>query len=165
MLSHFWRRRKDTIPAEPPEPAPIALDIEAIRANAQMVIQQLGPGSELRDAFGYNRDSVQWVEGFIERQRIAGGFSHASVHTLVQVLGSFLGECVIHVYGGQWKTIDGRSGVFFDDRNAIFPFAKVAKQFDNGVQGGDSIEDFFTAIPKIFKLPRAADHDSDSPAT
>ncbi len=165
MLSRFWRRRKTSIPPEPPEPAPIAIGVEAIRANAALAIEQLGPASELGDAFGYNRDSVKWVEGFIERQRIAGGFSAATVHTLVQVLGSFLGESVIHAYGGEWRTRDGVSGVFFDDRNAVFPFAKVGKQFDQGLANGESILGFFEAIPIVFKLANAADRPSDPPAS
>jgi len=41
---------------------------------------------------------------------------------------------------------DGDWGVFFDDSNAAFPFAKVQKQFQNGIDDGESILSFFDVI-------------------
>jgi hypothetical protein len=42
-------------------------------------------------------------------------------------------------------------GVVFDDKNAVFPFAKVHKQFQYGLDRGDSILGFFDLIgPVIF---------------
>jgi hypothetical protein len=40
--------------------------------------------------------------------------------------------------------------VRFDAKNAAFPFAKVAKQLENG--SADSVLSFFTAIPMVFRL-------------
>jgi len=45
----------------------------------------------------------------------------------------------------------GKWGVFFDDSNAVFPFAKVSKQFENGHDGGDSISSFFEVIGPVFR--------------
>jgi hypothetical protein len=39
--------------------------------------------------------------------------------------------------------------VAFSDRDMAFPFAKVAKQFDNGLE--DGISGFFRAIPLVFE--------------
>src|SRR5205823_3476954 len=119
---------------------------------AEMMIEQLGPASGV-DTFGYNRASVEWVEGFIDRQRKTG-LSGESTYTLVQVLGSFLGECLVRVYGGVWRKQGDAWGVFFDDRNnAAFPFAKVNKVFSEGLEGGESVLGFFDAVPAIFDLP------------
>jgi len=63
---------------------------DKIRANAELVIKQLGPLSGL--AFGYNADSVVWVDGFIEQQRSRSDIDNDQVDGLVNVLGSFLGE-------------------------------------------------------------------------
>ena len=41
--------------------------------------------------------------------------------------------------------------MFFDDSNAVFPFAKVSKQFQNGRDGGDSIFSFFEVISPVFR--------------
>ncbi|HEX6045389.1 MAG TPA: hypothetical protein VFZ22_12940 [Pyrinomonadaceae bacterium] len=66
------------------------------------------------------------------------------------MFGSFLGECIIRCYGGTWKQDESRVWcVAFDDKNAAFPFAKVAKQMDNGLE--DGIASFFNVMPLIFK--------------
>jgi hypothetical protein len=126
---------------------------EAIRENARLVIETLGPLSGMENRFGYNRESVCWVEGFIERQRLRPEVK-ADPGKMVQILGSFLGECILHAYGGEWREAHGTWGVFFDAHNAAFPFAKVSKQFDDGLEGGNSILNFFDLIgPVILKKP------------
>jgi hypothetical protein len=50
---------------------------EKIRANADLTINMLGPVSDVAN-FGYNSDSVKWVEGFIERQRVRSDLSKDS---------------------------------------------------------------------------------------
>lgn len=127
---------------------------EHIRANAEMVVQNLGPISGID--FGYTEESVKWLEGYIDRLRNSGEFENAELRTkLTSVFGSFLGECIIRCYGGAWQQDEeGQWGVVFDDSNAAFPFSKVAKQIDNGLE--DGIASFFTLIPVIFKdLERA----------
>lgn len=124
--------------------------LEAIKRNAQLVVEQSGAISGLPN-FGYNSESVEWVEGFIERLRSNGDMSPEKTHRLVQVYGSYLGECIIHCYGGEWRESEGTFGVFFDDDNAAFPFAKVEKQFNNGAEVGDSISSFYRCIPLLFK--------------
>ena len=119
---------------------------ETIRANAQLVIDRI---SERHTPIGYNRESVEWLDGFIERARSTANASSDGIEKLVEVLGSYLGECVIHTYGGTWKEREDEWGVFFDDSNAVFPFNKVRKQFKNG--GEDSILSFFEIIPEVFK--------------
>ena len=89
------------------------------------------------------------MEKFIEHQRLQKDITRDDAEGLVQLIGSYLGECVIHTYGGAWREHDGDWGVFFNDSNAAFPFSKVRKQFDNGVSGGDSILGFFDIIPEV----------------
>ena len=71
------------------------IEPDKIRANAELVIQSLGPISDLGERFGYNRESIAWVEGFIERQRSRPDIKPEEVQCLISILGSFLGECVI----------------------------------------------------------------------
>jgi hypothetical protein len=120
---------------------------DRIRANAELVIQQLGPLSGLE--FGYNAESVGWVDGFIERQRNRSDIDKDTKDGLVNTLGSFLGECIIRCFGGHWQNADREWCVRFDDKNAVFPFSKVRKQFTNGPE--DSIKSFFEVIPLVFK--------------
>lgn len=117
--------------------------IEPIKKNSEFVIEQLGPLSGI--AFGLNKASVEWVEGFIERQRSRPGFDPDNLDNLVSVLGSFLGECLIAKAGGVWHWSDERSdwSVHFGGNNHAFPFARVRKLFLNGLEGGDSILSFY----------------------
>jgi hypothetical protein len=125
-----------------------------IRANAQLVIDRFSALSEPRRNFGYDQQSVMQVEGYIERQRSTPDVAPDNRAKLIQVLGSYLGECIIRTYGGVWRQQDDQWGIFFDDSNAGFPFNKVKKQFQNGLAGGDSIVSFFELIgPLIFKKP------------
>jgi hypothetical protein len=119
------------------------------RSNAQLAIERFRSLSNLHEEFGYNSASLKWLDGFIEHQRTTSDF--ASRTSLIQIIGCYLGECIIWTYGGTWKLHEGQWGVFFDDSNAVFPFAKVSKQFENGHDGGDSISSFFEVIGPIFR--------------
>lgn len=124
--------------------------IEKIRANAELAVQQMGPLSNLGAGFGFNRESIVWVEGYIERLRNSGEFSDTQkIGNLSSVLGSFLGECIVQTYGGEWRNPNDRWGIYFSNQSAAFPFAKVTKQFENGLEGGDSILGFFDLIPRV----------------
>ena len=120
---------------------------DKIKANAKLVIEQLSPLSGLE--FGYNAESVAWVDGFIENQRIRSDIDKNVVNGLVNTLGSFLGECIIRCYGGSWQNINGEWCIRFDNKNAVYPFNKVKKQFKNGQ--ADSTKKFFELIPVLFK--------------
>jgi hypothetical protein len=119
---------------------------DQIKANAELVIRQLGPLSG--PGFGYNAESVAWVDGFIEQQRARPDLDPTAVDGLVNVLGSFLGECVGRCFGGQWQQVAGEWSVAFDDQNVVYPFNKVRKQFANGPR--DSIKSLFETIPALF---------------
>jgi|SRR5438105_1559691 len=117
-----------------------------IRANSDIVVQQLGPHSGI--AFGLNRPSVEWVDGFVERQRQRPDFDDQAKSGLVNRLGSFLGECIVANTKGSWAWIEsqGTVGVQFPNGNCVFPFNKVAKQFDNGRTGGDSVVGLYDSV-------------------
>ena len=120
---------------------------DKLKANADLVVQQMSPTCGF--PFGYDAASVKWLDGFIERQR-ARGLNDQKAKGLMNTLGSYLGEAVIHCYGGKWAQVDGSWCIRFDEKNAVFPFAKVSKQLANGE--ADSISRFFATIPLVFKL-------------
>jgi hypothetical protein len=107
----------------------------------------LGPISGVAN-FGYNSDSVKWVEGFIERERARSDLSKEQTEQRVSNLGSFLGECVIACFGGEWRQHGPTWGVAFHENNMVFPFGKVEKQFADGVE--ESVDGWFRMIPLIF---------------
>src|SRR5262247_3056399 len=96
---------------------------EQIRANAEMVVEQLRPLSNID--FGYTKESVEWLEGYIERLKSSGQFDNDdNKRKLISVFGSFLGECIVRCYGAVWRQREGVWCVAFDEKNIAFPFAK-----------------------------------------
>lgn len=108
----------------------------------------------------YDTKSVKFVEEFIERQR--NNFDSEQRKGLVNSIGSFVGQCIIKNYGGRWQFDQDTQTVCvaLDDRNKIFPFAKTAKQIENGLE--DSVYSFYTIIPTVFKIsPLTKSKESD----
>jgi hypothetical protein len=75
---------------------------QKIHANAQLVTEKFRLSSGLGPRFGFNRKSVECVEQFIENECRAR-ITSSKLAKLVSVLGSYLGEAVIHEYGGSWR--------------------------------------------------------------
>ena len=120
--------------------------IEGLKANSDAVIHELGHLTDFE--FGCNRESVVWLEGYIERMKEAKIFNGPGRDKLISVFGSFLGECLVQCYGGTWKKRDGAWGIVFDDENIALPFTAVADQVDHGRASG--IHRFFDLVPITF---------------
>lgn len=108
-----------------------------IAHNRDFAIEEFGELVEF--PFGLNKESVAWLEGFIERQRESGNAKPGG--GLHSVLGSFLGEAIIAAAGGRWDEDEHGIGVLFPNGDKCFPFAKVAKQMENGIN--DSVTSFY----------------------
>jgi hypothetical protein len=121
---------------------------EQIKILAQNLISTLAAmlGVNLR----YDQASVEWLDGYIERQRPT--LDESSVNGLANSIGSFLGECIIANHGGAWREAHGTWGIYFDEENAVYPFAKVQKHLLNGA--GDSILSLYDMIPVVFGRAR-----------
>jgi len=118
-----------------------------IQANAELVIQELRPVSGMD--FGYTKESVVWLEGYIEQLRLSGALQvEETKDKLAGMFGSFLGECVIRCYGGHWAEREGNWCVAFDGNNCVFPIGKTAKQMNNGLE--DGIGSFFRGIAVLY---------------
>jgi hypothetical protein len=121
---------------------------EEIKENARGVIEGCAPLSGLGSRFGYNRESVEWLDGYIERLRDSGKFNEEEqIKGLTINFGSFLGECIRSAYGGEWREHNSTWGVFFKDSSAAFPFSKVRKQLEDGPF--DSFLSFYDVLPRI----------------
>jgi hypothetical protein len=103
--------------------------LRGIQANVDMVIEQFSQDSGID--FGLNRESVAWIDGFVERQRAR--LSPDEFGALPSVVGCFLGACVIEATGARWAHNDEFGwGITFPSENWAFPIAKAQKQFDEG---------------------------------
>ncbi len=123
----------------------IQKNLENIFNLTDLVIQTLGPLSGIR--FGLNIESVEWVDGFIERQRRLADFDQNKIEGLVNTLGSFLGEALRTSAGGKWSWIESQQtiGLLLPGGGVVFPFNKVRKQLVNGAEAGDSIAGFYSS--------------------
>jgi hypothetical protein len=117
---------------------------EQIKALAQNLISTLS--EKLGVNLKYDRASVEWMDGYIER--IRPNLEESAVLGLSNSIGAFLGECIIENHGGEWRASEGTWGVYFNEENAAYPFAKVQKHLLNG--SGDSILSFYDVIPAVF---------------
>jgi hypothetical protein len=115
---------------------------EKIAANAAHVIAAFSDNE-----IGFDERSVEWIDGYIERNREYWDKDLRA--SLENTLGSFLGECIRHNFGGNWEMKEDGLAIMFDARNGVFPFNKINKQIANGAE--DSISSFYTSIPLIFK--------------
>ena len=113
---------------------------------------------ELGVTLRYDAQSVEYLDGYIARNR-AGirKKTDGRYGGVVDTIGSFLGECIIANYGGQWKqSATGAWGIYFDAKSAVFPFVKVGKAF--GPEGEfDSLASFYS----LSKLVRDGKLDQD----
>lgn len=97
----------------------------------------------------FDNEGVKFIEGFIERNKTQ--IAKEEWVGLINSCGAFLGQSVIENYGGRWvRDENGQVAVAFDEKNKVYPFSKVTKQFDNGLE--DSIHSMFSIIPTVFKL-------------
>ncbi|MBA4185711.1 MAG: hypothetical protein H0X49_17165 [Acidobacteria bacterium] len=118
--------------------------LKAIEENAELVIN--GVGRMCGVQLDYDEKSVEWLDGYIERNR--KDFDEETVEKMTNILGSFLGECIRRNFGGEWKISENGFGIIFDSKNAVYPFAKTEKHLRNGSE--DSIVGLYKMIPVVF---------------
>ncbi|HEY1663133.1 MAG TPA: hypothetical protein VGI03_12000 [Verrucomicrobiae bacterium] len=120
---------------------------EQIKANAELVIQELRPVSGMD--FGYNKESVKWLEGHLEELRRSGAFQVEETKSkMADRYGSFLGECIIRCYGGAWTLANGFWGVRVIEGNLLRPIAEIRSQMVNGLK--DGISNSFRKIADLY---------------
>lgn len=114
--------------------------------NASLVSEHMSQhaGFEL----GYDEPSIEWIDGFIERQRARENVDAEATVGLSSKLGCFLGEALCANLGGTWQQTEYGLGVVFPNGNTAYPLAKVDKQFANGAD--DSVLSFYQTALTLF---------------
>ena len=134
--------------------------LKAILANTRLVAERL---SAVRGApVGKDAASVKWLEEFIETQRGSPDLDEEAIEGLIWALGGYLGEAIIEATGGAWVAEHDTLLVRFPNGAACSPFSKVAKQFDQGLEAGESVAGFYDmAVNQV--APGKLDAFSDDP--
>lgn len=118
---------------------------EHIDANAKLLLQQATAllGKEL----SFDQTGVEWLDGFIRRQRERGDANDA----LIDVLGCFYGECIRHSYGGVWRYVHGQLAVRFSEGSAAFPFTHIIKHIEDQDDELETLSGKFAMIGALIK--------------
>ena len=124
--------------------SPDKATLDSIQKNVSYVKNQLS--AALGETLDLNAESIELIVGYINRTWER--FNTSIKDSLVDVLGSFLGETISEVYGGEWRiNNEGMLGIKFENNAWAFPFIKTYKHYINGHE--DSIRSFFNAVPYI----------------
>jgi len=111
-------------------------------------IEKLAEAIKVKYNIEYDFEGIKHIEKIIEIERLYSTGNHRNNSILS--FGAFLGQSIILNYGGKWSFDDEWFKVYCIEFNInnrqqkIFPFGKVAKQYQNGTE--DSITSFFYII-------------------
>ena len=96
--------------------------------------------------------SIECLCDFIELELFRNQLSDENRAAWISLIGAFLGQTIIKVYGGQWID-ESNLSVELKDGTICYPISQVIKQLENGKQ--DSIHYYFNFISEILekKLP------------
>ena len=128
---------------------------EQVRAAADAFIRRMSleHGVELT----YDRTSVEWVEGYIERLRPRTDLP--ALHHLMASVAALLGECLLRLRPGRWLEFGGEWVVHFEDGSTAFPLQQVSEQFA-GSEGASMLA-YYDGVAAVF----AAGEDASSGET
>lgn len=93
----------------------------------------------------YNEESILKIDEIISK-----GWPNAQsviADSIILLFGSFLGEAMRHVFGGEWIETEQGWGLKINDTVTVFPFAKIKKRFVNGM--GDSITYYYQSVKAV----------------
>jgi hypothetical protein len=135
-----------------------------IKKNAQWVIDNFGPESGVPQ-FGYNAQSVAYLDTFLDRQGESLRASDQSTDRIVSLLGSFLGEAIIASYGGNWQQSEAGIAIVLESGAQVHfvnPFHKILKRLTNGQE--ENLHAYFARfLPQVLSQPEAGDPPPNSP--
>ena len=99
-----------------------------------------------------NERSVECLCDFMELELFRNQLTKENRNAWISLIGAFLGQTIIKVYGGQWID-ESNLSIELTDKTICYPIDKVVKQLENGKE--DSIYYYLTFISEILekKLP------------
>jgi hypothetical protein len=133
-----WFRKKRTL-----QPTGASLVADA-RRMAKWVADALNQSEYNAD---FSLESLREIDRFFDEQSrdgvaVPGGLLAEQLGSRIFALGSYVGECIIRHYGGQWQA-DGTDPegeiniqVVIPGGAVIWPVQRVMKRFRNGAEDG-----------------------------
>ncbi len=131
-----------------PQPGPPDAEaiIKVIRNNAATVVKTFSAQNQ-GSAFGLTARSIAALDQYLERT-VNASTSDATKEKLMNMIGSFLGECIVAKYGAKWViSPDGKPHLELKPAKTLHlldPFGEVAKRIQNGSE--DNLEVYFAQL-------------------
>jgi len=111
-------------------------DATLIPEFAQLATRCTGVAQSVGTELAFDLESILRLDGFIDDIAAPG------MDNMALLVGSFLGETWVRLYGGRWVWRDTRWAIEFPDRPrnspALAPFEIVKRRFDQGMHGSIS---------------------------
>jgi hypothetical protein len=122
-----------------------------IKNLAAAVINMLPPSGP-EGQYGLTAHSVAVLDDYLERN-VKTSSPKETKEKFMNLVGSFLGECIISEYGAKWNVLQNQPSLSLQTAGTthfLNPFAKVAKRIENGSE--DNISFYFSEfIPTVMK--------------
>jgi len=118
--------------------------LEMIRANARLAVETVKADQNVDLSF--DRQGVEWLDSYLKR--LSGHLNESVQAGVVNVMGSYFGECIVHGHGGMWTEKPGSDWVVTVRRRyevSVNVFGKVEKQLA-GVEGESVLSLFDIAL-------------------
>ena len=122
---------------------------EDIKISAEWVKKNMNLSGYKVD---YDLDSMKEVDRFFDEQTKEGGLLTGKCGNIIFSLGSFIGETIIKLYGGEWITNDDdpngeiNAEVHTSDKIVCWPIIRCMKRRQNGPE--ESIYAYVIALDK-----------------
>jgi len=116
--------------------------LATIKANAELVNEIMQGPSGI--AFDFNTRSIEWVDHYLDRKRDQGVGDPRQRERLIRTFGSWYGQCIVELYGGEWEPDDNGLAVLIDERVVVYPLREVRRRLDR--RDGPSLEERFLDI-------------------
>lgn len=139
--------RKKSKKKKPQEPAGPSTLAEDIAKSCDWIVEALNASGYRAD---YTLESMKEIDRFYNEQNGPDGILGKNLGTIIFALGSYVGETVIQLYGGQWLCDDSdpegevKITVELANGSVIFPVMRCMKRFHNGAE--DSIYAYVYAL-------------------
>jgi len=104
---------------------------------------------DLNVTLKFDKNSVKWVDGYINHVRKI--LDEKKFKGLSNILGAFIGGCIIVEYGGMWVYNSSKKqwGIELYSGKTVFPINQALKQLKNGKT--DSVLSFYNNINSLLK--------------
>ena len=152
---YFFIEAPRTLGFAAPLPGPPDAEaiLKRIKNNVATVVKTFSaPGQAA--TFGLTAHSIAALDQYLERT-VNASTTDATKQRLMNLIGSFLGECIVAKYGAKWVIAkDGKPHLQLQPAKTLHfldPFGKVAKRIENGSE--DNLSAYFAQlIPHVIKV-------------